>query len=292
MSNARFGLRTRLGSVRGIIEGNSASNLLLDVYPTAVTAFSLRKLRDAYSGNSIKVRRSSDNTEQNIGFVGTSLDTVSLLSFVGAGSGFVSTFYDQSGNSNNAVQTTLVSQPRIVNSGVLETEGGQPCMFFDGLNDCFIVTNFTVNTYISLYAVSKNTVAKPFFVEHSANANSTSGFWIYGATNSTWLFNRSGLANNAIGIAGWAGATRVILTLSYNTIRQNYYKNGVQQINNGVGNTLRADSALTTTLNICSRNQTGVFSEGQLQELVIYNDTTSANQSGIETNINNYYSIF
>ena len=41
--------------------------LLLDTNPGASVAYSLRKLSSAYAGSAIRVRRSSDNTEQNIG---------------------------------------------------------------------------------------------------------------------------------------------------------------------------------------------------------------------------------
>jgi hypothetical protein len=45
-----------------------AQPLLLDLYPNASVAYSLRKLRNAYSGSAIRVRRSVDNTEQDFGF--------------------------------------------------------------------------------------------------------------------------------------------------------------------------------------------------------------------------------
>jgi hypothetical protein len=49
---------------------------------------SLKKLRTNYNGASIRVRRSSDNAELNIGFTPTgNLDTVTLLAFVGTGNG-------------------------------------------------------------------------------------------------------------------------------------------------------------------------------------------------------------
>jgi hypothetical protein len=60
-----------------------AQPLLLDLFPNAAVAYSLRKLRTAYSGNAIRVRRSRDNAEQDINFVGGDLDTQSLLDFVG-----------------------------------------------------------------------------------------------------------------------------------------------------------------------------------------------------------------
>jgi hypothetical protein len=60
------------------------------------SGWSLRKLRSSYSGFCLEVRRSSDNALQNIGFDSNGLiDTASLLSFVGAGSGFVRTLYNQ-----------------------------------------------------------------------------------------------------------------------------------------------------------------------------------------------------
>ncbi len=58
--------------------------LLLDLYPNAAVAYSLRKLRNSYSGSPIKVRRSFDNTDQDIGFDSNGeLDINSLNSFFG-----------------------------------------------------------------------------------------------------------------------------------------------------------------------------------------------------------------
>ena len=70
----------------------SAPSLLLDLYPSAAAAYSVRLLRSAYSGSAIRVRRSSDNTEQDIGFSGGNLDTSALTSFCGSGNGFVTTW--------------------------------------------------------------------------------------------------------------------------------------------------------------------------------------------------------
>jgi len=83
-----------------------------------------RRLLASYSGSLIRVRRSSDNAEQDIGCDASgNLDTTALLAFTGAGSGFVRTIYAQTG-AKDLVQTTAAIQPRIVNSGVLDTTGG------------------------------------------------------------------------------------------------------------------------------------------------------------------------
>jgi hypothetical protein len=103
--------------------GGGGASLLLDTYTGAAVAYSLRKLRTAYTGAAIRVRRSSDNAEQNINFVSGDLDTASLLTFCGAGNGFITTWYDQSGNANNATQPTLLaSQAQIVSSGAIITD--------------------------------------------------------------------------------------------------------------------------------------------------------------------------
>lgn len=110
---------------------------LLDSYTTSPKlGFSLRKISGTYTGNAIEVRRSSDNASQDIGFDSDgNLDTASLESFVGAGNnGFVSKWYDQSGNANNAVMTTAANQPKIVSSGTTITSGAFPAIEFDGTN--------------------------------------------------------------------------------------------------------------------------------------------------------------
>src|SRR5262245_14294566 len=68
----------------------------LDLIGTAAKAgYSTRKLRSAYAGSALKVRRSSDDATQDIGFVSDQLDTATLASFVGANNGFINTWYDQ-----------------------------------------------------------------------------------------------------------------------------------------------------------------------------------------------------
>jgi Alpha-L-arabinofuranosidase B, catalytic len=100
---------------------------------TAYPAWSLgRKLRTAYAGNAIQVRRSSDNTTQDIGFDAYgNLNTASLLAFMGTGNGYVSKVYDQGTLGADWVQATTSKQCLIVNGGVLKVQNAKPCMAFD-----------------------------------------------------------------------------------------------------------------------------------------------------------------
>lgn len=94
---------------------------VLDDYTTGLWgAYSVsRKLLTTYSGALIRVRRSSDSTEQDINpLANGELDVASLLSFCGAGNGFITKVYDQL-DIADLVQATAGTQPQIVASGVL-----------------------------------------------------------------------------------------------------------------------------------------------------------------------------
>lgn len=103
--------------------------------PAAAAWSAARRLREAHTGALIRVRRSSDNAEQDIGATSTgALDTAALLAFCGAGSGYVAKVYDQAGGGYDMAQATAAAQPRIVNAGALETIGtpARPTLNFYG----------------------------------------------------------------------------------------------------------------------------------------------------------------
>jgi hypothetical protein len=105
--------------------GGGGTGLLLDQMTSPVVyAYSLRKLREAYSGAAVNVRRSSDNTTQDIGFdANGDFDSASLLSFCGAGDGYIAKWYEQSGNGLELQNTTNSQQLKICASGALVTKG-------------------------------------------------------------------------------------------------------------------------------------------------------------------------
>jgi len=94
----------------------AAGLLIDDVGVDAVLAFGLRKLRNAYTGDAIQVRRASDNATQDIGFSGEDLDTSALATFCAGTNGYIRTWYDQSGNGNDFSQTTNGLQALIYDS--------------------------------------------------------------------------------------------------------------------------------------------------------------------------------
>ncbi|MEK7801384.1 MAG: arabinofuranosidase catalytic domain-containing protein [Pseudomonadota bacterium] len=124
--NAKTGTVAYTNSFTGVLDG----------LPATASAFSTRRLATAYTGSLLRVRRASDNAEQDIGYTGTGdLDTTSLTTFCGVSSCFVKTLYDQSGNTRNATQTTTAKQPRIVNAGAVDVINTRPSIVFDGSGD-------------------------------------------------------------------------------------------------------------------------------------------------------------
>lgn len=117
--------------------GGGASSYLDQLATTPIAVWSINKLISTATV-SIRVRRSSDDAEQDIGFSADALDTAALASFVGANSGFVVTFYDQTGNGHHFTQATTSRQARIVNAGAFD-DG----LVFDGSNDGYTSDSVT-----------------------------------------------------------------------------------------------------------------------------------------------------
>jgi uncharacterized protein YjdB len=107
------------------------NNTLNTTSQAMMIGYSLRKLLGQYSGNAVRVRRSSDNTEANIGFTAAGdFDEAALKTFAGSGNAFVTIWYDQSGSAKNMVQTNTGYQPQILFSGNLKYIGSRPTLDF------------------------------------------------------------------------------------------------------------------------------------------------------------------
>lgn len=123
---------------------------ILDNYPGAGAAWSVRKLRSGYSGDCMRVRRSSDNTEQDIGFEADGdLDVGAITTFCGAGNGHVVTLYDQSSNGYDL--TVASASWRICSSGsITVADNGKPALTY--------VSNIPLTSSIDVADVFGNSV--------------------------------------------------------------------------------------------------------------------------------------
>lgn len=157
----RLGI-SQLGLSQWRPSGGSPPSLVLDSL-TAGAAYSVRKLRTAYTGPALRVRESGGNTEADIGFDSNGdLDTAALLSHCGANSGFVVTWYDQSGNDRHVTQATTANQPRIVNAGVIETQNFLPSVRWTATSQWLSTTSaflYASGAMTALFVASKSTAS-------------------------------------------------------------------------------------------------------------------------------------
>jgi hypothetical protein len=152
---------------------------ILDRFPGAAAAYSLRKLRTQYSGPAIRVRRSSDNTEQDIGFDSNgNLNESQIRGFVGGNDGFVTIWYDQSLNGLNASRAVQADQPRIILSGAFESVNGRTSIEGDSSDYLETASNFTFTHAFTIGKINNyNTIN---YIVGSA----TVGLW-YGGSSAT-----------------------------------------------------------------------------------------------------------
>ena len=83
--------------------------------------YALRDLNLDLATYAIRVRRSNDDAEKDIGFDKYGkLDTTTLIDFVGSNTGYVSVWYDQSLSERNFTQTDPLRQGIIMKNNTIE----------------------------------------------------------------------------------------------------------------------------------------------------------------------------
>jgi hypothetical protein len=259
---------------------------LLDTYPGAAAAYSVRLLKSDYTGNAIRVRRSSDNAEQNIGFDGSgNLDTTALTSFCSGTNGFVTTWYDQSGNGRNATQTTAANQPQIVSSGSVININSKPSLLTDGTNDSFTITSIsTLLTNYTLFNVGKRSAAGVKYFGMAGGTSPGQGhlFW---SDNNFYFQKGIGILSSTSTLAT---ANQQIMT----GIDLQSTANNTQYVNGSVIASTYSAFTLTRSYDKLFQLETTNFSSGNTQEIIIWLNDQTSNLSGINTNINSYYAIY
>jgi hypothetical protein len=261
----------------------SGSSLLLDLYPNATVAYSVRRLSSTYTGNLIRVRRSSDNTEQNIGYDSTNvLDTVALLAFVGAGNGFITTWYDQSGNGNNATQTTALNQPQIVSAGSLLTVNSKPCMSLS-LNSTGLILGSTISVAASNYNSFVGKKDGVGTMLRALTSAATDGYKLMNSYDSRYyLYAKPG--SYIVSNSADTTTSQILLTGINSAGTMSLYKNG-----NVVATTLQSYN-YANLIGLIGFGASGA--NYRLQEAVFYNVDNSSSRVGIETNINTYFTVY
>lgn len=244
---------------------------VLDTYPAAI-GYSLRALRASTANTAVVNVRRSSGSPPTADFTASQITNGELAAWVGAGNnGFVTTWYDQSGNSNHASQANTAQQPRIVNAGVVETEAGRPAIVWPSVAHSltFAVRLTTIRTYILLARCSDSSLnSAPFLLGDSTE-------FAYHAGSSTWLDGSNAYPNVRNGDNRLNGTVTNFTTTNRNQLRY-------------IFTMVHAGTAPASSL---TQDRGGTFRSwiGPIQEVIIYTTDQTANRAAIEANITTHY---
>lgn len=254
--------------------GGTAASLLLDTYPGAVAAYSLRKLRTDYAGSCIRVRESDGDTEADIGFAGGVMDEASLLAHCGANDGRVVDWYNQGsgGSTFDVSQSVAANQTYIVSSGsVLVDSNGLPWISGTASGQSLISGD---NTEVS---------AQPYtvFIVGKAETNDTNK--VYARDNGSQIFfdgnTTAAYAGSYVQANPDQGTTPCLLDCLFNGASSDIYINNTEVGSGDAGtnawNGMRIDSV-----------------NCKWQEIIIFSGDKSADRAAIRAALNSYYGIY
>jgi hypothetical protein len=162
-----------------VMAQNALNTIGLTGTTPAASSYSLRKMSSDYNGPLVRItigtnyydvyadadgKFSKNSQISNVitsSSAATSPFTTNLLDSIitaGVTTATVATWYDQSGNANNAIQPTTANQPRIINSGTIETLNGMPTLRFVGANSHFMesANSVSISGASSVNAVSSS----------------------------------------------------------------------------------------------------------------------------------------
>ena len=184
---------------------------LTSIVSTALGLYSFRTLLPAYGGPVVQVRRGSDNTTYDFksdpyGNLSNLQFTTTITTFLATTTGYISTWYDQSGGSNNFSQATTSKQPQIaLNSGqwvmyMPNQSSNLTTQTMTGINGLMtILLNFSLSS-TSWQSLLGNTIGSDTstgFRFNGANVRGDSAFAsrtgsdFLGSTGSYWYLNNS-----------------------------------------------------------------------------------------------------
>jgi hypothetical protein len=269
---------------------------LFDEFPGATIGYSVRKLRNAYTGFALEVRRDSDNATTNIGFVGEDLDAAALTTFLGGAKGYVTKWYNQAASpvaDSDLLSTTALQQPLIIEdlgTYYLEFNPNAPSFLITLAPTGFPPVVINPNGSYTSFAVAipqLNNITQVLFQQDQGTIR-------IGQFN---RFNDNG-SSASIGFTATAGA--IVHTGPAYATGIKYMHTAVRKTTslqvylNGTSNTATSSaSAQFSTTNIgnitVGKRLTSEAFNGQCPEIILYPADKSTDRGAIETNIRTYY---
>ena len=271
-----------LGLGSGVVYGATASPFvgILDEFPGASAAFSLRRLSGAAT-RAIRIRETGSDNEKDIGFDAEgNLDTAAITAFCGSNDGMVVKWYDQTLGANNG------GNP--IDAVAQNNDASKQPIIYDASESTKIVQQYGRHRIdFSSHGLQtpdfETALSQPNTIFSVGDTTQANGAYAYDGNNGTqrhaW-FDQSIWAGSSVS----GGALNGQGTALYNTTSSVQRLNGSQLTTGNVGT---HDLGGVTIAARFSFSNLG----GRLLEYIVYNSDKTSDFSGIEANIDNYYTL-
>ena len=266
--------------------GEVVQELFLNTYPGAYAAYSLRRLNGFYNGPAVRLRRSSDNEQLDIGFDSDgNLDTVASAAFYDGSNLQAVTWYDQSGNGRDTTQTEPGPQPLLYNNAGLLSHGGFPGLRFVGSDEFPFDSSGLDIGNLSAFAVGKFTdTADTEYLLALSGPDATKLFQTPVLFNAEFMY---AYGSHVSTLSTTANSFRNLHTM----IAGSTQGNAQAWLNdNNLGNVTLASGIDDTATGVGARNGFGNMN-GFVFEIIVYDSDQSANRANIQTNIITHYNL-
>lgn len=207
---------------------------------------------------------------------------------VAEGQGFITTWYDQSGNGNNATQLTPSSQAQIVINGniIIDTTTLKPTTTWTA-DSYGLINGVNPNTrYLSVSVNTRLTINDEILhlgtTNNPGTVNGQQSLRWRGGDGLIQSFRHNQSSHGLITTNG----SYIIMSEKDSTNLKSVYINGFV---NSSGTEVPANG---TFMNQFGRSSAVAATTAQYQEFIYWDSEQSANRANIETLINNYYAIY
>jgi len=203
-------------------------------------------------------------------------------------SGFVDTWYDQSGNGNDAINDTDAEQPQIVSSGFLIADG----IDFDGSNDVLVAASVSgFGATISLFEASIRDSGAAAVVSMGSSASTTNtNFGLVEAGSNTQASVRNTTSRTVN--ASVSGETRLgfAVTTGQTSTKVGALGGTLVETTDDYGDDFTSGELDTIFLGKIRGGSSTEFN-GHIREALVYDTDQTDNRTAIEANIANHYNI-
>jgi hypothetical protein len=194
----------------------------------------------------------------------------------------VHTWYDQSGNGNNATQGTNGNQPQIVSGGSVLDKNGKPALNINGTVG--YLTSTATTDYSSGLLTAGVFSGRTYLL--SVQSDNDNGFRHH--VLSTGMRARFNVNNLDDSTSTSYNGDQVLQILTFDGTTGGNYVND----QTGVTNPVSVSNTSSMNKRIGSLAYATNAYNGNIQEIIMYDSDQSSNRTGIAANINTYYSIY